>query len=258
MISIALFGRLARMAPRALWRALAWFTALLIGSLAFFQPADAQDVPASLDAALLEQVRTLALGKTPALPAALGSPRVEVVVGTLDPRLHLAPCQRIEPYVPPNVRLWGKARIGLRCAQGVTAWNVYLPITVRVWGRALIAPAGGSAGAVLAAADVEEGDVDLAEEASPAIVDRQWLVGRVLAQSLKPGQAIRQAHVKARQWFAAGETVRVVAVGEGFSLESEAQAISNGIEGQPARVRTESGRVLTGIAGGERRLDVAL
>ena len=75
---------------------------------------------------------------------------------------------------------------------------------------------------------------------------------------MKPGQTLRQGHLKARQWFAAGETVKVVASGEGFVLESEAQAISNGIEGQPARVRTESGRVLTGVPSAERRLEVTL
>jgi flagella basal body P-ring formation protein FlgA len=50
----------------------------------------------------------------------------------------------------------------------------------------------------------------------------------------------------------------VIATGAGFALESEAQALSNGIEGQPARVRTESGRVLTGLPSGERRVEVAL
>ena len=82
--------------------------------------------------------------------------------------------------------------------------------------------------------------------------------GRVLAQNLKPGQTLRQGHLKVRQWFVAGETVKVVASGEGFALESEAQALSNGVEGQPARVRTENGRVLTGLPSGERRIEVSL
>jgi flagella basal body P-ring formation protein FlgA len=30
--------------------------------------------------------------------------RVKVEVGQLDPRLHLAPCQRIQPYLPPACR----------------------------------------------------------------------------------------------------------------------------------------------------------
>ena len=89
-------------------------------------------------------------------------------------------------------------------------------------------------------------------------VDRKAVVGRTLAQSLRPGQAIRQGHVKTRQWFAVGETVKVVAVGEGFALESVGQAVTNGIEGQPARVRTEGGRIVTGVATGERRLELTL
>jgi Tfp pilus assembly protein PilN len=44
--------------------------------------------------------------------------------------------------------LWGKSRIGLRCTQGRTPWNVYLPIVVKVWGRALVVPAGAAAASV--------------------------------------------------------------------------------------------------------------
>jgi len=156
------------------------------------------------------------------------------------------------------VRLWGKARIGLRCKTGPTPWNVYLPVTVKVFGRALVVPAGAAAGSVLAEADLAEAEVDLAEEFTPALVDPRLAVGRTLAQNLRPGQTLRQTHIKSRQWFVAGETVRVIATGAGFALESEAQALSNGIEGQPARVRTESGRVLTGLPSGERRVEVAL
>ena len=59
-----------------------------------------------------------------------------------------------------------------------------------------------------------------------------------------------------RQWFAAGDTVRIVAAGAGFALSAEGEALTHGIEGQPARVRTESGRVVTGLPAGERRVEV--
>ncbi len=210
----------------------------------------------ALEPSLIETVRQLALEKSEG--SAPGAPRVEIVVGQLDPRLRLAPCQRIEPSLPPGMRLWGKARIGLRCTQGPTAWNVYLPVTVKVWGKALVVAAGGTVGSTVAAADLVEAEVDLAEEPSAAIVDPAHAVGRVLAQNLKPGQTLRQGHLKLRQFFAAGETVKVVAVGAGFSLESEGQALGNGVEGAPARVRTESGRILTGTPAGERRIEVTL
>ena len=250
MLSIVLFAPLVRLTPRA-W---AWTVVAVCGLLAATWPANAQEEAAPLAAGLIDQVRTLALGST--TPA--GATRVEVVVGQLDPRLHLAPCQRIEPYLPANVHLWGKSRIGLRCKEGRTAWNVYLPIVVKVWGRALVVTAGAAAGTVVADAALDEAEVDLAAEPTSAIVDRKAVVGRTLAQSLQPGQAVRQGHLKSRQWFAAGETVKVVAAGDGFALESSGQAITNGIEGQAARVRTESGLVVTGQPAGERRMEIAL
>ena len=213
--------------------------------------------PASgLDATLEQQVRALALGGAAGAPA--GVMRFEVIVGQLDPRLHLAPCQQVEPYLPTGTRLWGKARIGLRCVNGPSRWNVFLPITVKAFGRGLVATAGATAGTTLRANDVASAEVDLAEEMTPALTDPDLAVGRSLTQSLRPGQTLRQAHLKPRLWFSAGDTVKVVAVGEGFSLEGEAQALSNGVEGQPARLRTESGRILTGQPAGERRVEIAL
>lgn len=250
MLWIALLAPLATLAPHR------WARAFVVacGLFAIVWPANAEDEAAPLAAGLLDQVRTLALGNA----AGAGSARVEVVVGQLDPRLRLAPCDRIEPYLPANVQLWGKSRIGLRCKEGKTAWNVYLPIVVKVWGRALVVPAGAAAGSVFSEAALDEAEVDLAAESSPAIVDRRQVVGRTLAQSLQPGQAVRQGHLKSRQWFAAGETVKMIAAGPGFALESSGQAITNGVEGQPARVRTDSGVVVTGTPTGERRMELTL
>src|SRR6187455_736115 len=152
MLSIVLLSPLARVASdalaRRLLRLLGWTGLVLFGLLGVAAPAG--------DA---------------------GGSRVEVSVGQLDPRLRLAPCQSIEPYLPPGVRLWGKARIGLRCKAGPTPWNVYLPITVKVFGRALVLPAGAAAGAVLTEADLAEAEVDLAEEVTPALVDPKLAVG---------------------------------------------------------------------------------
>ncbi|MEO6363806.1 MAG: flagellar basal body P-ring formation chaperone FlgA [Caldimonas sp.] len=251
MTFIALLFPLTRVAPRAALRALAWAIVIGFGLAMSSLPSYAQDASARLDAGLVEQVRVLALGKA----AEPGTPRIEVVVGQLDPRLHLAPCEKIEPYLPPNTRLWGKSRIGLRCTRGAVGWNVYLPITVKAWGMALVVRGGGSAGSTVSDADLDEAEVDLAEEASPALLDRKLVAGRTLSQSLRPGQTVRAAHIKARQWFAAGETVRIVASGAGFSLESVGQAVSNGVEGQSARVRTENGMIVTGLPTAERRME---
>lgn len=217
--------------------------------------------PNGLDNGLAQQVRQLALNGTgggTAVTAHPGAPRFEVEVGQLDPRLRLAPCQTIQPYVPDGMRMWGKSRIGLRCLQGPTKWNVYLPVTVKVFGTALVATSGLASGSVLTAADLTLAEVDLAEDNSAPVTDAEIAVGRALTRSLKPGQGLRQSHLKARQWFAAGDTVTVIAQGEGFSVAGEAQALNPGIEGQPVRLRTAGGRIVTGQPVGEHRVELTL
>lgn len=245
--ALPLFNLLAR------WLAAA---TLVLGALPALAQETTNDTPAAIDAGLEQQIRQLALEGAPAGKA--GAPRLEVSVGQLDPRLRLAPCARVEPYLPDGMRLWGKARIGLRCTQGTTRWNVYLPITVKAFGSGLVVTTNKPGGSVLTEADLTLGEVDLAETGSVAMSDARLVIGRTLTQSVKPGQSLRQSHLRPRQWFAAGETVTVLAQGAGFSVSGEGQALSNGIEGQPVRVRTESGRVLTGQAVGERRVELAL
>jgi flagella basal body P-ring formation protein FlgA len=228
----------------------------LLGACAVAGAAAAADGPAGLEAGVEQQVRELALAAT--RHPTPGVTRVDIQVGQLDPRLRLAPCQRVEPYLPPGSRLWGRSRIGLRCTQGTSLWNVYLPITVKLYGMALVAAGPLAAGTLLNATDLLQAEVDLAEDSSSAVTDAQLAVGRTLTRAVNAGQSVRQAHLKARQWFAAGETVKVLAAGAGFSVAGEGEAITAGMEGQPARVRTESGRVLTGMPVGERRMELAM
>ena len=236
-------------------RALRWLVWVgLAGVGAFSQAAEPNNN--ILDSALDQQVRQLTLGAL--RTGTVGVKRVEVSVGTLDPRLRLAPCQRVEPYLPAGVRLWGKTRVGLRCTQGATAWNVFLPVTVKAYGPALVAAAALPAGSVLTATDFAQAEVDLADDPSVAVNSTSGVVGRTLLHALLPGQSLRQANLKPRQWFAAGETVKVQAQGAGFSVASEGQALTPGIEGQVARVRTEGGRVLVGLPVAENRMELSL
>lgn len=182
--------------------------------------------------------------------------RVEIEVGTLDPRLRLAPCDQIEPYLPANARLWGRSRIGIRCLQGPTRWNVYLPVTVKVFAPALVATRALPAGTTLAEGDLAQAEVDLAEDTSNALFQPALAIGRTIDRPLPAGRSLRQSHLKPRQWFAAGEVVQVVAQGPGFRVAGEGQALTPGTEGLPVRIRTESGRILTAQAVGERRVEV--
>jgi flagellar basal body P-ring formation protein FlgA len=223
-----------------------------IATLLAAGPAAAEDGAAM--SAFVEQARALTLQSTAATPGV----RVEVEPGRLDPRLKLAPCARIEPYLPPGFKAWGATRVGLRCIEGAVRWNVYLPITVRVYAPAVVAATALSVGSVLTEGDLQIAEVDLAASGQPAVTDLTAAVGRSLGVALNPGDSLRQQHLRTRQWFSAGETVRLVASGPGFAVQSEGTALAAGLEGRAVRVRTDSGRIVTGLPVGERRVELSL
>lgn len=176
-----------------------------------------------------------------------GTLRMDVSVGGVDSRLRLAPCANVEAYLPVGSRLWGKTRVGLRCIDGTTRWNVSVPATITALGTAWVVKGHVPAGAVLTESDVVEAEVDWAEEASPVVQDRSAWLGQVATRLLTTGQTLRQGMVKPAQVFQAGTQVRVVAQGVGFQISGDGQALSAGVLGQSAKVRMENGRVASGV-----------
>lgn len=184
--------------------------------------------------------------------------RMEVSIGQLDRRLKLAPCDHVEPYLPHGTRLWGNTRLGLRCVQGVTRWNVFLPVTVRAMGPAWVIKNQVAPGATLTEADVMEQEVDWAQHSSAILAKPSDWLGQTATRLLSMGQALRQDMVRAAQVFQAGAQVKVVASGQGFEVATSAQAMGHGLVGQSVKVKMEGGRVVTAwvIDGRTVRLDI--
>jgi flagellar basal body P-ring formation protein FlgA len=199
----------------------------------------------------------------PALASAMGPDgggrlRPEIIMGSLDPRLQLAPCARIEPYLPPGTRLWGRSRVGLRCLEGPVRWNVYLPVTVKAWGPAWVLRRPVAAGSVLTADDAEPAEMDWAEQASAVLAQPERWVGQQAALALQPGQTLRQHMVRPVAAFGPGAQVRVSSAGGGFEVIVSGEALTAGVPGQSVRVRLGSGRVVTGTVRDDRTVEVRL
>lgn len=234
------------------WLSLAWMLWLATGS------AHAQGEPGYVFSEATRQ-QVLALAESGETGAAMPVSRKEITVGTLDARLRLAACDDVQVYWPAGARPWGRTRVGMRCARGVKAWNVSVPVTVQVFGKAWVATAALPSGHTLALGDVKQAEVDLTAELSPVVAAGDAApVGRTLVRSLQPGDGVREAHLKVREWFAAGEMVQIRAVGEGFAIAGNGEAVTPGIEGRVARIRTENGKVVTGRPVGERLVEIAL
>jgi flagella basal body P-ring formation protein FlgA len=148
--------------------------------------------------------------------------------------------------------------VGLRCADGSARWSVTLPVMVKVFAPALLAVGPLPTGTVLEAGHLKIAEIDWASESTSAFNRAEAVIGRTLARPLLAGRALRSADLRPHQWFAAGDPVLIVANGGGFQVSVEGQALSNGIEGQTARARTENGRIVSGMPKGDRRIEVSL
>jgi flagellar basal body P-ring formation protein FlgA len=175
--------------------------------------------------------------------------RVEVQVGQLDPRVQLAPCQQIEPYLLPGTRLWGRTAIGVRCVEGAN-WRVALPVTVSVWGKALVAAAPLSAGMLPSEELWREDEVELTRETGTPVTDPAQLVGKTLIRQVAAGQTLRHEFFRIAQTVAPGDPVQIRLNGRGFSILADGQALAGAGEGQSLRARTDSGRVVGGTLRG--------
>ncbi len=187
-----------------------------------------------------------------------GIDRVEIEVGRLDPRLKLAPCQRVEPYLPTGTRLWGKARIGLRCTLGPDRLEC-LPAD---HGQGLCAGLGRGGcrwrpGSTVGAGDLVQSEVDLADNTAALITDPEQAIGRSLVRAIAPGSGVRAADLRPRQWFSAGDAVKIVAQGRGFSISGsgEAHGARRSKDGWCGCAPT-GGRIVSGIAAGDRRVEI--
>ena len=175
--------------------------------------------------------------------------RVEVQVGTLNRGLKLAPCDKAEPFLPGNTRLWGRANIGLRCVAGAR-WTTFIPVRISAWGPALVARTMLPAGRIPQADDFVVQEVDWAASRSIPLANPGLLDGQELIRPVAAGRPLLAEYLRIAPTVRAGEAVPVILQGQGFSIRIEAVALSAAADGQQVRVRTGTGKVLNGTVDG--------
>ena len=217
---------------------------------------------APVDAAVLSAAQQLATERAIAAWGSQPYKRVVVTLGQVDPQLRLAPCARVEAFLPSGVPPWGASRVGLHCADSPQGWRVSLSASVQIVVAGLVVASGLPAGQLVEANHLSLAEVDAAAfgngnaNADAVLTDQKQAVGRTLARPVAPGQALRRSHLRQRQWFAAGDAVQIVAVGPGWSVIGEGRAVVAGLEGQPVRARTDAGQFVNGWATADHRMEI--
>ncbi|NML32066.1 flagellar basal body P-ring formation chaperone FlgA [Paraburkholderia antibiotica] len=199
-------------------------------------PLPGQQDPEAIHAAALAFLQQQAIG----LPG-----KVDITVAPAFPR-GLAACSALAPFMPTGARLWGRSTVGVRCA-GEHPWTIYLQARIALHATYYLAARAMAPGEVLTAADLVARDGDLSGLPQAIVTDPSQAVGSVSLVRIAGGMPLRRDMLRSASAVAIGQTVRVVAAGDGFSISSEGSAMNNASPGQQVRVKTANGQIISGI-----------
>ena len=171
--------------------------------------------------------------------------KVDITVTSAFPR-GLSACTALEPFLPTGSRMWGRTTVGVRCA-GERPWTIYLQARVSLHATYYLAARAMAAGEVLTAADLVARDGDLTGLPQAIVTDPSQAIGSVSLTRIAGGMPLRRDMLKSASAVGIGQTVRVVAAGDGFSISAEGSAMSNASPGQQVRVKTANGQIISGI-----------
>ena len=172
---------------------------------------------------------------------------VSIAVDPVDPRLILPACAAPQAFMPNGGRLWGKTSIGIKCT-APSPWVIYVRATVQVIAEYIVTSAPLAQGQTIGPNDISKVKGDLSALPNGIITEESQAIGRTVATSLALGTPLRQDTLRSQRVVQQGQAVRVVSIGPGFQITTEARAMSNASEGQLAQARTPAGQVVSGIA----------
>lgn len=191
-----------------------------------------------------ESIRRAALAYLQQQSAGLPG-KIDITVATVFPR-GLAACTTLEPFLPTGARLWGRTTVGVRCA-GERPWTLYLQAKVSVQATYYVAARQVGPGEMLTAADLIARDGDLTLLPQAVITDPAQAVGAVAMMRVSAGLPLRRDMLKSADAVTIGQTVKVVAQGQGFAISAEGSVMNNASPGQQVRVKTANGQIIQGI-----------
>lgn len=166
----------------------------------------------------------------------------EVSVKLRNTQLQPPGCDDPAFSTPGNSRLWGNLTVVAQCGNA----KQYLQVTVQAVGDYVVAAAPIVRGSPIEAQNVTLMRGRLDQLPPRTMLNLSQAEDAISLRDVAIGQPIQLSMVRQSWRVKAGQKVMVVAQGEGFSINSEGQALNNAAVAQNARVRMPSGQVVSG------------
>lgn len=173
--------------------------------------------------------------------------KVSINVEDLDKRIVLPACPSLEAFLPPGAQLNGNSNVGVRC-NSKKGWTVFMQITVKISLNLLTLNKTLQQGQIVRAEDLSSLSSDSLQAGT--LTDPSQAIGKVMKFGVGKGQLLRQDMLRAPYAVTQGQSVQLLATGQGFIIRSEGQALSNAAEGETATARTSAGQKVSGVVKG--------
>ena len=176
-------------------------------------------------------------------PTVLG---LRTEVDFLDPSMNLPSCQggSIEVLSAPNVRLWGRSLVQVRCLKA--AWLYNIPLMIRVYGDYVVSTRYLQPGNRLSSADMRIINGDLTSVPDDVIRTPKEADDRVLTRPIQMGMPIGLNDLRETAVIKVGDPVTILLKGRDFQVTGSGTAQTQGMINDMVRVRLNDGQVLQG------------
>ena len=173
---------------------------------------------------------------------------IQVSVGTLDPRLRLAPCaDPLNASLPSGATFRARMTIAVSCASG-TAWTLYVPVTIESHTSVLVLRRAAARGARLTAADVEPQTRVVAGPGDAYLTDVAELSGRTLKRPMGAGTALTADALAEDALVKRGQQVTLLASAGGMEVRALGLAMSDAPAAGRVKVQNlSSRRIVEGV-----------
>lgn len=167
--------------------------------------------------------------------------------GTVDDRMRLPACRELQFSLPAGSRLGSSGSLAVRCQAGAR-WSLYITYRMRLSGPAWVARHALPARSLLHMADLEARTIEYEFAPSAYLQDGPLPGGTYVTRPVDAGRPLLSSWLARHPVVMAGQRVRLVAQGQGFSVSQEGQALNAALAGATVKVKTGSGRIVHGTA----------
>ncbi|MFE8104371.1 flagellar basal body P-ring formation chaperone FlgA [Brenneria goodwinii] len=178
--------------------------------------------------------------------------QIDVQIKT--PTNALPDCETPQFALPSRNRVWGNLSIRMTCGTD----KYFVQTSIQVTGDYLVAARPISPKQTINEKDVKWQRGRLDALTSPPVTDLDRVLGSVSQRMIGAGLPLQAKMIRQPWLVKSGQTVQVIASGDGFNISSEGKVMNNALLNDKVRVRMNSGQIVNGLVAADGTVKIAL